>query len=130
MDDLDPSPVLARADALMQRRRQNAANEFDDVPLLTEVVAPDDDIPVVTDVVANDTAATAGADALRRLADELAVHLRAKLAAEIPTLVEAALASAIAGLTEDLRQGVRETADQALQDFLAAHGRATRPPPR
>lgn len=48
-----PSPILARADALMQRRRQNA--EVDDVPVLTDAVdfdIPDidDDVPVLLDI--------------------------------------------------------------------------------
>lgn len=48
-----PSPILARADALMQRRRQNA--EVDDVPVLTDAVdinAPetDDDVPILFDI--------------------------------------------------------------------------------
>ncbi len=44
-----PSPILARADALMQRRRQSPG-ESDDIPLLTDAIAlPDDDIPVLTD---------------------------------------------------------------------------------
>lgn len=46
-----PSPVLARADALMQRRRQNLA-DTEDVPVLTDSVGSnpadsDDDIPVL-----------------------------------------------------------------------------------
>lgn len=48
-----PSPILARADALMQRRRSNA--EIDDVPVLTDAVDladSDDDIPVLLDVEA------------------------------------------------------------------------------
>ena len=44
-----PSPILARADALMQRRRQQAA-EGDDVPVLTDAVDPDDDLPVLLDI--------------------------------------------------------------------------------
>lgn len=46
------SPILARADALMQRRRQNSA-ELDDIPLLTDTVNPvesDDDVPVLLDI--------------------------------------------------------------------------------
>lgn len=50
-----PSPILARADALMQRRRQNA--ETDDVPVLTDAIdleldlpAIDDDVPVLLDI--------------------------------------------------------------------------------
>ena len=44
-----PSPILARADALMQRRRQSPG-ETDDIPVLTDSIAsPDDDIPLLTD---------------------------------------------------------------------------------
>ena len=44
------SPILARADALMKRRRQSNV-EVDDVPLLTDAISPDDDIPLLLDVV-------------------------------------------------------------------------------
>lgn len=40
-----PSPILARADALMQRRRQNSA-ESDEIPVLTDAL-DDDDIPIL-----------------------------------------------------------------------------------
>lgn len=43
-----PSPILARADALMQRRRQNL-DDPDDVPILTDAVDGDEDIPVLLD---------------------------------------------------------------------------------
>jgi hypothetical protein len=43
------SPILARADAFMQRRRQNSP-EPDDVPLLTDAISPDDEIPLLVDV--------------------------------------------------------------------------------
>jgi hypothetical protein len=47
-----PSPILARADALMQRRRQHAEN--DDVPVLTDAVdltaSDDDDLPLLLDI--------------------------------------------------------------------------------
>lgn len=51
-----PSPILARADALMQRRRSNA--DADDVPVLTDTIDPsrpetDDDIPVLRDIEAS-----------------------------------------------------------------------------
>lgn len=48
-----PSPILARADALMQRRR--STTDVDDVPVLTDAVDladSDDDIPVLLDVEA------------------------------------------------------------------------------
>lgn len=40
-----PSPILARADALMQRRRQNSA-ESDEIPVLTDAL-DDDDVPIL-----------------------------------------------------------------------------------
>ncbi len=43
-----PSPILARADALMHRKRQAEA-EFDDVPTLTDAIDDEDDIPVLID---------------------------------------------------------------------------------
>lgn len=127
-DDIATSPVLARADALMQRRRQNAAAEFEDVPVLTEVIAPDDDVPVITDVVREEAQAEPeiGPAVLRILADELADEVRRKLAAEIPSLVEASLQSLIGRLSEDLRHGVTESADEALRDFLARREKLAR----
>lgn len=43
-----PSPILARADALMHRKRQPEA-EFDDLPILTDAIDDEDDIPVLID---------------------------------------------------------------------------------
>ncbi len=50
-----PSPILARADALMHRRRQNDS-ELDDVPVLTDAI-DDDDIPLLIDAEAEATPA-------------------------------------------------------------------------
>lgn len=44
-----PSPIIARADALMHRRRQTD-NEFDDVPVLTDSIDQVEDIPVLTEI--------------------------------------------------------------------------------
>lgn len=41
-----PSPILARADALMHRKRQSEA-DIEDVPLLTDAIDDEDDIPVL-----------------------------------------------------------------------------------
>ena len=43
-----PSPIIARADALMHRRRQSE-NEFDDIPVLTDSIDQFDEIPVLSD---------------------------------------------------------------------------------
>lgn len=42
-----PSPILARADALMQRRKQGHS-EFGDIPVLTDAI-DDDEFPVLID---------------------------------------------------------------------------------
>lgn len=112
-----PSPILARADALMQRRRQNSA-ESDDIPVLTDTVAPiesDDDVPVLLDIepvmapaaVEPEPAVEAIApsplveppaethepmfDAALRdiLAHELARRVEQRLSAELPRIIEA-----------------------------------------
>lgn len=110
-----PSPILARADALMQRRRQNSA-EADDIPVLTdsvEAVESDDDVPVLLDVepfvapvepgppVAEveesapvmpfaETNEPAFDAALRDiLAHELARRVEQRITAELPRIIEA-----------------------------------------
>ena len=99
MDEVDgiplPSPVLARADALMHRRRPTGAGEADDLPVLTEIV--DDGIPVLAETLPPPAPGPAfDADQLNLLAEELAHRLRSRLAAELPSLVEAALNAAVA----------------------------------
>ena len=44
-----PSPIIARADALMQRRRQSYTY-LDDLPVLTDSIDTIDDIPVLTEI--------------------------------------------------------------------------------
>ncbi len=44
-----PSPILARADALMHRKRQSDT-DFDDVPVLTDAIDDDDDIPLLVEI--------------------------------------------------------------------------------
>lgn len=113
-----PSPIIARADALMQRRRQNAG-DADDVPVLTDSIDDEDDIPVLVDAVPvateTQTIATetwpepelsAEAEPLVALADtppapafdaalrdiiahELARRVEQRLSAELPRLIEA-----------------------------------------
>jgi len=110
-----PSPILARADALMQRRRQNSA-DADDIPVLTDTVEPvdsDDDVPVLLDVEPFMAAAEAEAavaeteasalvaplaaahepafDAALRdiIAHELARRVEQRITAELPRIIEA-----------------------------------------
>lgn len=113
-----PSPILARADALMHRKRQSD-NDFDDLPVLTDAV-DDDDIPVLLDAemadiavlpVPEEHAITVASEtfvepepetlapppvlrtidsALRdQLIRELAHRVEQRLSAELPSIIEA-----------------------------------------
>lgn len=44
-----PSPIIARADALMHRKRQSNP-DLNDVPVLTDAIIEDDDFPLLTDI--------------------------------------------------------------------------------
>jgi hypothetical protein len=121
-----PSPILARADAFMQRRRQNSP-ETDDVPLLTDAISPEDEIPLLVDVetpappVKNGSAVSPELEVeaeteakieaivpiepapepapglalegeiLDIVAHELARRVQARLAAELPAIVESTI---------------------------------------
>jgi len=96
--------VLARADALMQRRRQSGT-ESDDVPVLVDAIDPDMDIPVLVDAEPppaivesfpepepEPAAAPEGGPALDgemldSIARELARRVHERLAAELPLIV-------------------------------------------
>ena len=110
------SPILARADALMKRRRQSSV-EVDDVPLLTDAISPDDDIPLLLDVVPSaplaEIAPTAepevttlaaveapaepapslafDGEMLDIVAHELARRVQERLAAELPAIIESTI---------------------------------------
>ena len=117
-----PSPILARADALMQRRRQSPG-ESDDIPVLTDSIAsPDDDIPLLTDleqpIEASSpapTLASTSPDALpatplepaappqpasppltEQLLTELARRVELRLTSELPRLIESTLRDLLA----------------------------------
>jgi len=106
-----PSPILARADALMHRR--HGSGESEEVPLLTDAIDVENDIPVLVDV-----APAAAAPATRKvppqtpvagnpattpvppldtdwgaaLAEELGRRIEARLLAEIPKIVATTVA--------------------------------------
>lgn len=112
--------VVARADALMQRRRQYGANlsgEPEDLPVLTEIVDPDTDLPAAL----GENAASPLFDpaVLDILAHELARRMRERLAADLPALVESALQSTLAALNREIEAGLAQTAETAIREFLA-----------
>ena len=94
--------VLARADALMQRRRQSGT-ESDDVPVLIDAIDPDMDIPVLVDAeppvavveslsepepaVVPEGGPALDDEMLDSIARELARRVHERLAAELPLIV-------------------------------------------
>ena len=119
--------IVSRADSLMRRRRSFVANTTTGVeeasPLLVDSMAveAEEDIPVLTEEVLPEMpAASVPRDRFdetlaTRLASEFAHSLERRLAAELPSLVEASLAV----LEADLRRGILDTANDAIKDFLA-----------
>jgi hypothetical protein len=103
-----PSPILARADALMQRRRQSGSDS-DDVPILTDAV--DEDAPLHIDEAATSGEPPIGNEALPDaleiidelpspaledqeydlMARELACRVEQRIAAEMPRIIESAV---------------------------------------
>ena len=79
-----PSPILARADALMQRRRQGETGPLDDVPVLTDAVDQDENTPLLT----SEHIEQAYALTLDGMAETLAARIKARLATELPALIE------------------------------------------
>ena len=97
------SPVLARADKLMRRKRSRSADS-DDVPVLVDAIDPDTDIPVLLDAVPALAASRANPEMKRGaepqagialdgemldiFAHELARRVHDRMAAELPAIVE------------------------------------------
>lgn len=106
-----PSPILARADALMQRRHLNAG-DAEEVPVLTDAIDAEEDIPVLLDiatpppvkvaptVVAEPVVAKAVKEVVpaidaewgAALVEELGRRVEQRLLTEIPKIVAATIA--------------------------------------
>ena len=130
-DALSGPSVVARADALMQRRRAQQNGEADDVPLLTEALAlpEEEDFPVLT-AVELETPPTVAAPAtplnpetFDQLAQALTRTITARLNAELPHLVHIALQETLARVEEELKNGIGDATEAALRDFLKDRAR-------
>lgn len=134
-DALAGPSVVARADALMQRRRaQQQTAGTDDVPVLTEALSlpEDDDFPVLTAIDAEPlavapalpaTPAGISPEALDKLAQELTRTITTRLNAELPHLVHIALQETLAHIEEELKGGIGAATEAALRDFLKEEGK-------
>ena len=118
--------VVARADALMQRRRPQPVRPppNNDLPILTDALpGEDDDLPVLTvveteEIIEAPRQPQLDPAMLEKLAQEFTRRVHDRLEAELPSLVEAALQTTIAGLSKELEQGLIETTEAAIRDFL------------
>ncbi|MCA1938159.1 MAG: hypothetical protein LDL29_05750 [Dechloromonas sp.] len=102
-----PSPILARADALMQRRHLNTTDS-EDVPVLTDAL-PADDIPTLFDVenpppaktmpcspaiqaeTRTEPADISAAEAQEAIIRELSQQIIQRLNQALPTIIEATI---------------------------------------
>lgn len=138
-DTLAAKSVVARADALMQRRRTQATSQTPglDLPVLTETVqeASNDDLPILTEIDHPTPArpilitppphpGLLDPAQLENLAKELTQRVHDRLTAELPSLVEASLQSVLDKLTREIEQGLIETTEAAIRDFLQARERS------
>lgn len=126
-----PNTILARADALMQRKRHNTP-EGPDIPVLTDAVLEDEELPVLLDAITCEDAETddrPGLDAETAAAEpsetpsgkaaigaSIDMVTRELIVREIARRVEERLAAELPGIIEG-----------AVSEFLAGHGTA---PPR
>ena len=109
-----PSPILARADALMQRRRQHNT-EGDELPVLIDAI-DEDDIPLLLDVEVTAPATEPG------WTEDLPAHQ-----AELPPAVEPAPPALPEELLRELSRRVEmrlsaelpRIIEATLQEFLA-----------
>ena len=125
------SPILARADALMHRKRQSDT-DFDDVPVLTDAIDDDDDIPLLLEIdeqqqesVLQPAPLETQSDIAPQANDDVSIELPL---ADIPPLaarpLDSELREQLAGeLARRIEQRITaelpRLIDSALRDFLA-----------
>ncbi len=101
-----PSPILARADALMQRRHLSGHDQ-EEVPVLTDAIDLDDDIPLLVDIEPAhenigpndqpDTLLTAANGQIsRQLINEITRRVEQRLLTEIPRIIAATVSELMA----------------------------------
>ncbi|MDP2881996.1 MAG: hypothetical protein Q8N89_10475 [Azonexus sp.] len=116
-----PSPIIARADALMHRRRQTDS-ELDDVPVLTDSVDEFDDIPVLTEVEPMPEMETVPEPP--EVAVEAVADTPLQIAPEVPSSIDPGLRDELirelTGRIEDrIKAALPEIISSTIRDFLA-----------
>lgn len=126
--------LVDRANALIRRQRSSVAPFVaavrrppaagDDLPLLTEVVEVEAEAIAEGRSLRHDAGDEAFSQALIQIvAAELSRSIEHRLSIELPSLVEATLAT----LQEDLGRGIVAATEAALRDFLSRNTLESRP---
>ncbi len=121
-----PSPILARANALMHRHRSNN-DDADEIPVLTDAVPGSEEIPLLTEIAPLDPAVplpalTAPDLTLERIDAHPSDASRAEhvpLASGEEPLLRELCRRVESRLTEALPQLIRATLDELLQERAA-----------
>ena len=126
-----PEVPVPEPEATLAHREQEVAGQAEALPPpeaeteLPQVSAAGPDLALPTTISETlpeeEPAPPAPTVDLEALSHALADQVRARLLAELPTLVEAALQSTLHELTETLKSGLQDTTDAALKDFLKSH---------
>jgi hypothetical protein len=104
----DPNRLIARVDALMKRQQEDSKRAVEEVPLLTEVVAPD---------------AAAQAPEAVRAEKALAEDIERVLVVRLIPELNKQIAALRTELEKELRRSVREAVDHALAARKAKPGK-------
>ena len=112
-----PSPIIARADALMHRKRQSGG-ELNEVPVLTDAIDEDDDIPLLTDI---DGAFEPERQAVTVIAAEAGGHRESEIAIAVidPAWREQMAHELARRVEERLRAALPQIISSTVKDFLA-----------
>ena len=116
-----PSPIIARADALMHRRRQSDS-EFDDIPVLTDSIDEFDDIPVLTEIDPFQEAETAPepAELIADSAPAALLPVAPEASSALDPDLRDQLVRELASRIEDrIKAALPEIVSSTVRDFLA-----------
>ena len=116
------SPIIARADALMHRKRQSSS-ELNDIPVLTDAVDEDDDIPLLTDIDSDPVLEDAVALESESSAGEIVIDEQQDAPAASP-LIDPGLRDQLvhelaSRIEERLRAALPQIINSTVKDFLA-----------
>ncbi|MBS1144656.1 MAG: hypothetical protein H6R14_2062 [Proteobacteria bacterium] len=121
------SPIIARADALMHRRRQNE-NDIDDIPVLTDSVDQMDDIPVLIEVETPPEMETPG-DPEEAVEEPVSDYAEEEVpeddADDHAELREQIIRDLTSRIEERIKAALPEILSSTIREYLAEHEQAS-----